>query len=161
MREISENDIADNGMEAFTRLVKSDLRDGAIDFSTLQEPRYMKYWQHLTMVERDEDDDAYRFFFVGTQIVRVEGEEFTGMTSREIWADDTKYHTINGMYDRIFQNREIVFSTGIVELEGKEFIHWNAGSFPLRKPPDQPLCVTYLSHIQTAKQAVTAIPGHC
>jgi len=67
-------------MATFVSLVSADMSEGVLDFSKLQEERYMDFWKYLCIAEEINEEKEFQVTFWGTELVKNYGKEMTGKT---------------------------------------------------------------------------------
>jgi hypothetical protein len=123
----SFDDISDPIIREFTALVGDD---GIIDFKTLKQKDFVKYWPSMS-IHRYEDGD-FTYIFYGTQLVQNIGTERTGDKVLALTNHNFKRELFDNLLD-VLTTKKVMFLIGSLEGNDRGYIKWQQVKVPLRR----------------------------
>jgi len=105
---------------------------GVLDFKTLQEQRYMRFWAHFCIVQLVNDEQDCEVVYWGTALMNNYGKEMTGKIFDHGELGNEKDTLLKDYFEAIERN-EVSFAHGNLDWKERGFSAWNRVCLPLQK----------------------------
>ena len=119
-------------INAFLEISADRLKNGAIDFSDLQEHRFMKYWKNMCIMEMEPGQKSWKVVFWGQELVDNYGKDMTGKSFDENELGQQAEELLRD-YVEAFLHDRIAFASGVLDWREKGHRAWHRVVMPLIK----------------------------
>lgn len=126
-------------------VLEPSIINGGVDFAVLQEREFMPFWQYMMITEVLEEQDTFKYIYVGTDVVSSFGYDFTN----DYWVDDPtsplKQFQKKNRFD-VIKNREMIFACGKSLSTRDLWLDWKIVYVPLTKGGKDNYCLNVHYH---------------
>lgn len=134
MNEIIENSTVARSnatIVEFMALAEADMIDCVLDFTIMQEQRYMKFWKNWSIIELINGTEL-RFVYWGTELAKVYDREWTGkFVVEEDYANISAYRCLCDIHMKTIKRKEILYTNGTLDWVERDYTKWNRVNIPI------------------------------
>jgi hypothetical protein len=122
-------------LSSFHGLVASDMIDGVIEFKSIQQRRYMKFWQNLCISRLVDTDGNYEIVLWGSELTKRYGKDLTGTRVRP---EDlgTDYEVVSWHHYKTIKHNDMSYLSGTLGWQDRDHIKWRQIFVPMLKNGD-------------------------
>ena len=119
-------------VEAFVDLVDATAGDGILDFTDIQTPSFIKFWEYLIILRHEEDVNDFRFVLHGSSAVALYGMDCTGKLMSEVGLGEA-YQEKYQADMRVLNEKTRIYASGTLFWRNKDYKEWYRVKMPLRR----------------------------
>lgn len=119
-------------IKEFVNLVEETVGDGVLDINHIQEPPFMKFWQHFIIYRYEKDINDFRVQFYGTHTVSMYGADWTGKLLSEMGFAEA-YDDIYKMNMNVLNGDRRIYAQGTLFWQNREHRKWYQVKMPLQR----------------------------
>ena len=93
-------------------------------------PDLLPFLMMIDVLPRESGRPRYRMRLIGTQVVELHGQEFTGQFVEDVLPAKDGEMILRG-YDEIVRGKKAHYRSGVVVLAGRKHIRYDRAAFPL------------------------------